>query len=220
MTRRRSLSPLLLVLSLIAPGVVWAAGSTPEEGISPAEKAEDALHRAARYREEAQTLEAEAAGLEGEAAAKKLGKASKEYEKAARSLRAALEHDPNLYQAHSDLGFALRKLGDYEAALEAYGRALELSPGYPEAIEYRAEAYLGLARFEEAQAAYMELLRSERFHADELLTAMRRWVDARGVDPQGTEAAAVEEFARWVEERERAAGQTADLGAAASASDW
>jgi tetratricopeptide (TPR) repeat protein len=147
-----------------------------------------------------------------------LEKAAKAHEKAVRSLRAAIAHDPGMHQAHSDLGFALRRLGDYEGALAAYDRALELSPAYPEAIEYRAEAYLELGRLEDVKSAYMELLRTQRPAADELMAAMRRWVEQRRADAQGLDAAAVEDFALWVEERERAAAQTADLGAVAS--DW
>lgn len=212
----RTWIPPLVAVGLLcaAPLPVAAAGSTEEEGMTAEEQAEEAFHRAVRYRERAAELEAEAAALEGEEAAKKLEKAAKEYEKAARSLRAALGYDPGLHQAHSDLGFALRKLGDYEGALEAYGRALELAPGYPEAIEYRAEAYLGLGRLEEAKSAYMELLRGERAHADRLLAAMRSWIEQRRADPQGMDAATVEELARWVEEREQAAAQTADLAGA------
>ena len=36
-------------------------------------------------------------------------------------------------------------------------QALEIEPDYPEAIEYRAEAYLGLNRIDEAQNAYRVL---------------------------------------------------------------
>ena len=35
-----------------------------------------------------------------------------------------------------------RKLGNYDIALSAYERALALHPGYPEALEYRGEAFL------------------------------------------------------------------------------
>jgi len=215
--RSRSLPLAVLALAAwLTPTPLSAAGSTAEEGMTPEEKAEEAFHRAVRYRDEAAELEAEAATLEGAAAEKKLEKAAKAHERAARSLRAAIGHDPSMHQAHSDLGFALRKLGDYEGALASYDRALELSPGYPEAIEYRAEAYLGLGRLEDAKAAYMELLRTDRPSADELMTAMKRWVEQRRADAKGLDAAAVEDFALWVEERERAAAQTADLGAVAS----
>jgi tetratricopeptide (TPR) repeat protein len=46
--------------------------------------------------------------------------------------------------AHNLLGFAYRKLGDYDRALEAYDRALELNPHHRGALEYLGEAYLEL----------------------------------------------------------------------------
>ena len=53
--------------------------------------------------------------------------------------------------AHNLLGFAYRKLGDYDRALEAYDRALELNPHHRGALEYLGEAYLELDRPELAQ---------------------------------------------------------------------
>lgn len=201
--------PLLALLWLLPVGAM-AAGSTEDEGMTGEERAEEAYQRAVRYRDKAKELEAE----------NEPERAAKEYEKAARSLRAAIGFDPSLHQAHSDLGFALRKLGDYEGSLEEYGRALELSPGYPEAIEYRAEAYLGLGRLDEVRDAYMELLREHRPFADQLMIAMKGWVDEHRADPGEMDSAAVEDFAQWVEERERAASQTAELGGVSAASGW
>jgi tetratricopeptide (TPR) repeat protein len=45
--------------------------------------------------------------------------------------------NPNLPQAYNGLGYAYRKLGDYAKALENYDRALQLSPRFVDAIEYR-----------------------------------------------------------------------------------
>ena len=53
--------------------------------------------------------------------------------------------------AHNLLGFAYRKLGDYDRALEAYDRALELNPHHRGALEYLGEAYLELDRPELAK---------------------------------------------------------------------
>lgn len=46
--------------------------------------------------------------------------------------------------AHNLMGFAYRKLGDYDRALQAYDRALELNPHHRGALEYLGEAYLEL----------------------------------------------------------------------------
>jgi Tetratricopeptide repeat len=48
--------------------------------------------------------------------------------------------------AHNLMGFAYRKLGNYEQALEHYDRALTLNPHHRGALEYLGEAYLELDR--------------------------------------------------------------------------
>jgi tetratricopeptide (TPR) repeat protein len=40
------------------------------------------------------------------------------------------------------MGFAYRKLGDYDRALQQYDRALALNPHHRGALEYLGEAYL------------------------------------------------------------------------------
>ena len=92
----------------------------------------------------------------------------------------------------------------------SYNRALELAPGYVEAIEYRAEAYLGLNRLEEAKQSYIDLFRLDRDQADALMTAMRGWIEERSAGEAVSEDT-VEAFAVWVEERSEIASQTAML---------
>jgi tetratricopeptide (TPR) repeat protein len=185
------------------------ASTEPTPSLSPEEQAAESYRRGVRYRDEALALEEEAAGAA--AGPRAAEKARKEFEKAARAFRSAVADDPSLYQAHTELGFALRKLGNYEESLAAYEQALALQPGYTAAIEYRAEAYLGLGRLEAVKEAYLELFRGERGHADQLMAAMKRWVEERRAAPGELQPALVEEFATWVAEREALAGQTADL---------
>lgn len=186
--------------------------------VDPRAEAVASYNRAVRYRDEAWELEQKAAAASSEKESEKLlKKAGKEYEKASRALRSAVQDDPTLHQAWTTLGYTLRKSGEFGEALAAYDRALELRPGFPEAVEYRAEAYLGLGRVAEAQEAYMELLRADREHADELLAAMRKWVEGRRDAAGDFDSAAVEEFASWVDERSKLAEQ-ASLGA--SGSTW
>ncbi len=218
MTRRRLDRPTLLLLLVAAATPLASATSDPTPSLSPEDQAADAYRRGVRYRDEALGLEERATELSGEALDKALAKARKEFEKAARSLRSAVENDPSLYQAHSELGFVLRKLGDYEESLAAYEQALALQPGYTPAIEYRAEAHLGLGRLEEVKTAYLELFRSERAHADQLLTAMKRWVEQRRAAPGDVSPVVVEQFAEWVAERDALAGQAADLATGEAAS--
>ena len=95
-----------------------------------------------------------------------------------------------MYQAYNGMGFSYRKTGDYAKALEMYDRALALKPGFPDAIEYRGEAYLGLNRIEDAKNAYLEVLAADRKQADTLMAAMQKWIEqqegqSRGRRPGG-----------------------------------
>lgn len=203
-----------LALALILPlGALAAGGSTSSSagaGMDPQAVAEDAYNRALKYRDKAWEYEAKATSGDEKDREKYEKKANKEYEKAKRALESAIDSDPNLYQAHSSLGYVLRKTGDFESSLAAYNRALEINPRYAEAIEYRAEAYLGLNRLDEAKEAYMELFRTDRKRAAELMDAMQSWVDARTADPGGVDAQVIAEFGGWVAERADLAAQTGD----------
>jgi tetratricopeptide (TPR) repeat protein len=54
--------------------------------------------------------------------------------------------------AYNLMGFAYRKLGDYDKALQSYDRALELNPYHRGALEYLGEAYLELDQPDSAKA--------------------------------------------------------------------
>jgi tetratricopeptide (TPR) repeat protein len=62
-----------------------------------------------------------------------------------------IERRPWHDNAHSLMGFAYRKLGDYDRSLRFYGKALELNPHNREALEYLGEAYLDLGDTEKAE---------------------------------------------------------------------
>jgi tetratricopeptide (TPR) repeat protein len=118
------------------------------------------------------------------------------------------------------MGFCQRTLGDSEAALKSYERALKLEPGFPQAIEYRGEAYLNLGRLEEAKAAYLDLFGRERPLADLLLRKMQAWIATAKQNEQTPGAQArLDEFAKWVDERAALAQETASLAPAATVTD-
>ena len=102
----------------------------------------------------------------------------------------------------------LRRLGDYSASLESDNRALSINPNYPEAIEYRAEAYLGLNRPQDAQTEYSRLLILSPEHAAQLLDAINAWVEDREVDSDGLDPEVVSGVASWAEERQKVAETT------------
>lgn len=224
--------PLILVCALLAPAVpLWAAGGAPSqpaptnpvEPKTPEQIAEDHYNNGLRMRDRAWKLEEKAAEADDEAKREKLlSKVDKQFSAAAREFRTAVQNDPRLFQAWSSLGYALRRTGDYEESLRAYNRSLEIQPGYTEAIEYRAEAYLGLGRLDEAKSAYMTLFNHDRERADELLQAMQEWVETHRENSSGVSADQVEEMAQWIEQRGQVAAQTSALygSGAAAARAW
>jgi len=205
---------ILLVFPIVALAAGGSSSSTSSSSANiagdPKAMAKDSYNRALKYRDKAWEYEAKAAAAEGTDREKMMKKATKEFEKALRALDSALSDDPSLYQAHSSRGYVLRKTGNYYESLASYNRALEINPRYAEAIEYRAEAYLGLNKIDEAKEAYMELFRTDRKRADELMAAMQGWVEERQMDAAGVEGSVIAEFSGWVAERSGLADQTGD----------
>ena len=132
----------------------------------------------------------------------------------------AVQLDANMHEAWNYVGYTSRKLGNYEAALAAYERALALKPGYPEALEYRGEAFLSLNRIPDAQQAYLDLFATNRGLADKLLAAIKSWVATQRAAASGADPATVEELDKWVQERAQIASQTAALTREGSAAGW
>ena len=196
-----------LPLAVVAAGGGSSAPSTPALPDAPAMTVADYYNKGLKHRDKAWEYEAKAAGLEGNKAEKMLEKARKEYEKAIKAQQEAIKLEPRAYQALSSLGYALRRVGRYDESIAAYDRSLALNPSSTEAIEYRAEAYLELGRLDDAKDAYMHLFTADRAKADELMTAMQKWVESRS----GAEDTTIQEFSAWVEERAQLAEQTAML---------
>jgi tetratricopeptide (TPR) repeat protein len=192
-----------------------ASGSTGSAGFprsTPEDQAKDAYNSGVRSIKKAQDYDSDAAKAPSpEKAAKAQDKAHQAYSKALEQFIDAVAKQPTMYQAWNYIGFANRHLGNYDDSLSAYAKALELNPDYPDAIEYRGEAYLGLNRIDDAKQAYMSLFSKSRGLADELMTAMHRWIDSRRKDAQGVAPENLEAFSQWVEERSGIAAQTASL---------
>jgi tetratricopeptide (TPR) repeat protein len=195
--------------------VVYDPANAPPGGAANAPapanpQAQQALDAGLAALREAEALEAGAAGSES------LPPALKEaYARARASFEQATQADANLAEAWNGLGYSQRKLGDYTKALNSYARALAIQPGYPEATEYRGEAYLGLNRVEDAKQAYLGLFAANRVLAEKLLASMKRWIAAQN---RGSPAAA--DLAKWVEERSKIAAQTASLTREGTAAAW
>lgn len=214
----------------VGPGIAGAHGgsSMPSGGSgmvtaspnSTVEAAKSAYNAGARSIKKAKGYDAEAAKASNpDKAAKAHDKAQRSYREAVTSFIDAVAADQKMYEAWNYLGFANRHLGNYDDSLSAYAKALEINPNFPDAIEYRGEAYLGLNRIEEAKGAYMALFRDSRPLADELMVAMHHWADARRQDSEGLPSADVEAFTKWMDERASIAAQTASL-AIGAAQPW
>lgn len=192
----------------------------PKEAATPEEQARTTYNAGVRAVEKADEQTADAARQTDPRKRQKASdKARNGYASALKKFTRATELNPAMHEAWNYVGYTQRKVGNFDAALAAYERALRLKPGYAEAIEYRAHAYLGLDRIGEAKEAYLTLYSANRALADKLLVAMREWVTARR-GAQGVEPAVLDAFASWVDERGAIARQTANLTRAGAAAGW
>jgi tetratricopeptide (TPR) repeat protein len=196
-------------------GGITGGGASPKEiAMAHFQRGEESRKQALESFQAAQSATDEAAKQEA------LEAASTRLKRALRAYREATRADRKAYYAFNGMGFCQRMLGDNEAALKSYDRALKIEPGFPPAVEYRGEAYLNVGRLDEAKAAYMDLFARERPLADLLLRKMQAWVAAAKQNEQTAGAAArLDEFAKWVEERAALAQQTASLAPASEEID-
>ena len=77
--------------------------------------------------------------------------AASKYAAAVPLLQAVVATEPKDADAFNYLGYSQRKLGDRQAALTNYLRALALKPEHLGANEYLGELYLEMGQFEKAQ---------------------------------------------------------------------
>ncbi len=152
----RTTLALFVAAALLSPSVSLAAGgggggsgsgaSFPAATQRTPEEVAQAKYRSGLKRRDKawkyETRAAEAATEKKRAKFEK--KAQKQFKKAAGLFEQAIARNPLHYPAWSSLGYALRRMGNYDRSLEAYDESLRLNPSYTEAIEYRAEAHLAL----------------------------------------------------------------------------
>jgi tetratricopeptide (TPR) repeat protein len=99
-------------------------------------------------------------------------KAEKEYRKAIKRFNKAVEKRPEMKEAHNNLGYCYRKIGDLESSLEAYSAALAIDSTFAQAREYLGETYLAMDSLPAARSelAYLETVESP--YADTLRAAI------------------------------------------------
>jgi tetratricopeptide (TPR) repeat protein len=212
------LTMLLLTASLIALPA-WGAGSggggfsggdfggaSTARKQTPEQISAGWYKRGIKAKEKAWKLEEKAASAKDEKKRDKhLANALKQYQKAAEAQATALKANAKSYEAANELGYALRKTGDYKKAIGAYNYALQLRTDFYPAIEYRGEALLMMGFIEEAKEAYMTLFRHDRTLADQLMATMEKW---HGTQPDSEAKTA---FATWLDERRQLATVSRDL---------
>jgi tetratricopeptide (TPR) repeat protein len=205
--------------ALALAGMTSAAGSssgggglppqeTSQRALSPEEQSAKLFRAGVKHRDRALKHEAKAAAAtQDRKKTKYLERARKEYDKAMAKQAEAVRLDPRNYKAANELGFALRKTGDFRKAIGAYNYALEINPNFNEAIEYRGEAFLALGFYDHSKDAYMTLFRNDRDLAQQLMAAFDQWAQQQ----TKTAGEAEDEFLTWIEERKRLAQITNDL---------
>jgi len=194
---------------------------SPSAQRAEAEKALEIYNLAVRDIGKADDATADAAAAsDPKGRAKATAKAGEHFRAALAKLEKVVAMEPSMYQAWNYIGYAKRNLGNYSEALSAYNQALTINPTYPEAIEYRGHAYLLLGRTVEAQTAYLTLFASDRKLADHLLAAMKDWVHLQQATPGSVDPAKLTEFAKWVDERTKIAGETAGLSPLGQGVSW
>lgn len=210
---------LALILFAIVPASAFASGSSgmsvPQSRAPQLTKEQQAVgyyNDGLSNRDKADKLEAEAkAATDPEKQKKLLEKSRSQHETSIKRFASATQNDPNLFQAWSSMGYAYRKTGNYEKSLEAYDKALNLNGGYTPAIEYRAEAYLGLGRLDDVKSAYIMLFNADRPRADELAAAIERWLGEKKANPAGVDPEKLQDFEKWATQRKQIASQTSSV---------
>lgn len=193
----------ILAFAPLAAAVPDESGNLVEPGAAAAGVADDALMTARlnynigfeRF-EKIRQAELAAGELRGAQLRQHETELRQGFTEARERFRAAAAANPQMKEAWNLIGYTSRRLGDYEASLTAYDRALALAPDYPEAIEYRAELFLLTGRFEQVRTAYAQLLQGSPSYADVLKTTMKEWVARK--DAPGSSAAGRDAFTAWV----------------------
>jgi tetratricopeptide (TPR) repeat protein len=205
-----------------APAPPPGGGGSSMAGMTTEERAVEAYKSGDDHRLRGKKLEEDATTKKGADIEKTLAKAKSEYQKSLKDFSNAAKLNPKLAPAYNGMGYAYRKTGDYAKALEMYDQAIELAKPqiFPEAMEYRAEAYLALNRLDDARQAYLDLFGTDRKQADILMAAMKSWVSARHADPAGVSPDALAAFEKWIGERDGIAKQTSSMAITSGYHGW
>lgn len=203
---------ILTSTCLLAVPLAWSIPSPTLDGDSSAPSAAPAPQDTKVY-SDALALMKQGDALADQAAARDA------YASARTKLQSLVGRSPQFAEAWNALGYTQRKLGSLDDSLASYAKALELKPGYPEALEYRGEAFLRLNRLHDAKQAYLDLFAGNRKIAAILLESMKVWIKTQQA-AHAVDASEVTDLQQWVQERSQIATQTAALTRAGAAASW
>ncbi len=189
-------------------GGLSSVPSSNSRALTPEQLSDKAMRAGIRERDRALKQEAKADKAKTDKKRDKaLAKAQKHYKKAIAKQGEAVRHNPRNYKALNELGYALRKTGEYGKAIGAYNLALEINPKFHQATEYRGEAFLALGYLDQTKQSYMVLFRHDRELAAQLMERMQAWAQGRQTTVDESEVS----FIAWLEERAKLAKITNDL---------
>jgi hypothetical protein len=195
-----------------------AGGGMPDEppSSSTSEKPDVAVKKALKAAEKAldkaKALEADAAATSNpDKKAKDMERVNDEYNFALDAFTEALSNKGDIVEAWDQVGYIHLRLGAYREAIDDYNHTLTLKPELMEAIEHRAEAYLAVDHLEEVRIAYMDLYNHTPDLAAQLMAVMQKWLAEHQPGSSGPRSSESDAFAKWVNERDGIAKQTASL---------
>jgi hypothetical protein len=149
--------------------------------------------------------------------ADELDKVGDAYNRALDQFTEALSNKGDMVEAWNYVGYIHLRFGAFGESVDDYNHALALKSDLLDAVEGRGEAYMGVDRLEEAQAAYMDLFNHDRPLADRLMVVMQKWLESHRVAANGMRASAIDAFDKWLQEHQGIAKQTASAAAPAPA---
>ena len=108
----------------------------------------------------------------------------KDYKNAEKCYRKSLEFDPDLAEAHNNLGVLLKDLGRYDEAKEEYREAIKIDPDLAEAHNNLGNLLNDLEQYGEAEKEYGEAIRADpdfaiaHYNLGDLLDYLKRHDEA------------------------------------------
>ena len=198
------------------PGGRPSGAALPDEPPTTSEKPDAAVKKAMKAAEKAlekaKALEVDAAATSNpDKKARDMERVGDQYSIALDAFTEALSNKADIVEAWDQVGYIHLRLGAYREAIDDYNHTLTLKPELMEAIEHRAEAYLAVDHLDEVRIAYMDLYNHTPDLAAQLMAVMQKWLAEHQADSHGLRSSEIDAFAKWLNERDGIAKQTASL---------